>query len=76
MTYRGRVKGGIVVLDSPKGLADGTEVEVSPLPQTAEPTGDQPTLAEVLKDVIGKVEGFPSDSSINHDHYLYGTSKK
>ncbi len=72
MTYRGRVKNGVIVLASPPDLPEGAEVEVSLV--DAEP--DQPTWAEVFKDVIGKAEGLPADSSINHDHYLYGTSKK
>ncbi len=71
MTYRGTVRGGIVVLDDPTGLAEGTEVEVAPLSETK-----QPTWAEVWKDVIGKAKGLPSDSSRNHDHYLYGTGKR
>lgn len=71
MTYRGRVKKGVVILDDPMGLPDGTEVEVAPLPEEK-----QKTWAEVLKDFIGKAEGLPSDSSQNHDHYLYGTPKK
>ena len=72
MTYRGRVKNGVVVLSPSANLPEGAEVEVSPV--GAEPDG--PTWAEVFKDVIGKAEGLPADSSINHDHYLYGASKK
>ncbi len=72
MTYRGRVENGVVVLASPAELPEGAEVEVSLL--GADP--DEPTWAEVFKDVIGKAEGLPADSSINHDHYLYGASKK
>ena len=72
MTYRGRVKNGVVVLASPAELPEGAEVEVS----LVDPQQDEPTWAEVFKDVIGKAEGLPADSSINHDHYLYGTSKK
>ena len=30
MSYRGRVKGGVVVFDAPVQLADGTEVIVEP----------------------------------------------
>jgi hypothetical protein len=31
MTHRGRVKNGVVVLDDPKALAEGTEVSVRPV---------------------------------------------
>ena len=72
MTFRGRFKNGVVVLDPPATLPDGCEVDVT----IAEGQALAPTWAEVFKDVIGKAEGLPSDSSINHDHYLYGTSKK
>jgi len=72
MTYRGRVKNGVVVLDAPISLPEGAEVEVS----AREPAKETPTWAEVFKDVIGKAKGMPADSSTNHDHYLYGTPKK
>jgi hypothetical protein len=72
MTYRGHVKNGVVVLDEQISLPEGAEVEVSPKVAETQP----PTWAEVFKDVIGKAEGLPADSSINHDHYLYGTPKK
>ena len=80
MTYHGKVRDGVIVLDPPVNLPEGSEVEVSPLPANAEasiPGGaDGPTLAEIFKDWIGKAEGMPSDSSLNHDHYLYGVPKK
>ena len=72
MTYRGRVRNGVVVLENPAALPEGAEVEVTPTSEKDLP----PTWAEVFKDIIGKAEGLPSDSSINHDHYLYGTPKK
>lgn len=41
------------------------------------PAGDEvPSLYERLRDVIGSVDNLPTDASINHDHYLYGTPKK
>ncbi len=72
MTYRGRVKNGVIVLDEPMTLPEGAEVEVS----ATSPDLSEPTWAEVFKDLIGKAEGLPPDSSINHDHYLYGAPKK
>jgi hypothetical protein len=72
MTYRGRVQNGVIVLENPSALPEVAQVEVTP-------TGEEdtrPTLAEIFKDIIGKAEGLPADSSINHDHYLYGTPKK
>lgn len=72
MTYRGRVKNGVVVLEPPATLPEGVEVQVTPTAEEQLP----PTWAEVFKDVIGKAEDLPPDSSINHDHYLYGVPKK
>jgi hypothetical protein len=72
MTYSGLVKNGVIVLDPPAKLPEGSKVEVSPATDTAA----EPTWAEVFKDVIGRAEGLPSDSSNNHDHYLYDVPKK
>lgn len=72
MTYRGHVKKGVIVLDPPAELPEGAEVEV----RATEPASAQPSWAEVFRDVIGKAEELPADSSINHDHYLYGAPKK
>jgi hypothetical protein len=71
MTYRGRVQGGVIVLEDARGLLEGAEVQVQPV-ENAEP----PTWAEVLKEVIGTADGLPADSSRNHDHYLYGLEKQ
>lgn len=72
MTYRGKIKNGVVVLDPSASLPEGAEVQVIATNGEALP----PTWAEVFKDVIGKAEGLPADSSTNHDHYLYGTPKR
>ena len=79
MVYRGRVKGGIVVLESAHALPEGTEVRVEVV--TAE--GDRPlldengqTLGEKLMKYAGKAVGLPEDAALNHDHYLYGAPKR
>lgn len=72
MTYRGRVKNGVIVLDPPASLPEGAEVEVSAVPGE-EPV---PTLAERYRDLIGILDGLPPDASMNHDHYLYGAPKR
>jgi hypothetical protein len=61
MTYRGRVKNGVIVLDPPATLPEGAEVEVRAPHEEA-----GPTWAEVFRDVIGKAEGLPADSSLVH----------
>ena len=74
MTYRGHVKNGVVLLDEPVGLPDGTEVDVSPRGEPGD--GAEPTLGEKLLQYAGKARGLPSDLARNHDHYLYGVPKK
>jgi hypothetical protein len=48
-------------------LPEGAGVDVTP-------TGEAviPSLYERLKDIVGVADDLPSDSSDNHDHYLYG----
>ena len=79
MTYKGHIENGVVVLDPPAKLPDGTEVDVALREQRDPSAGDEkriPTLAERLAPLIGSVKGLPSDLAENHDHYLHGTPKK
>jgi len=79
MTYRGCVQNGVVVLDDPAELADGTVVSVRPVskrPASRKPPKELPTLYERLKPFIGSLDGLPADFSVNHDHYLYGVPKR
>ena len=69
MTYRGHVKKGVILLDTPALLPEGAEVEV----RASEQASTQSTWAEVFRTIIGQADGLPADSSVNHDHYLYGT---
>ena len=81
MTVRGKVKNGKVLLDDPKALPEGTEVEVRPLKKQkhatrARKTKESPrSLADRLRSVIGKARNLPPDASVNHDYYLYGLPK-
>ncbi len=72
MTYKGRVRNGLIVLDPPAELPEGTEVRVEPV----EDDDDYRGLREGLLSLSGIVEGLPSDMARNHDHYLHGTPKK
>jgi hypothetical protein len=72
MTYRGRIKNGVVVLDASASLPEGSEVEVSPLPD--EKKG--PTLSERYKNFVGSLDGLPKDMAENHDHYIHGAPKR
>jgi hypothetical protein len=76
MTYRGTVKGGVIVVDGPTKPPEGAVVSVNVIESMPVEQESGPTWAEVFKDVIGKAKGLPADSSSNHDHYLYGVPKR
>lgn len=71
MTYLGRVKNGVVVLDGGSPLADGTVVKVEPVPPTRAGADENDLFRAGNR---AKPTGIP-DLSINHDHYLYGHPK-
>jgi hypothetical protein len=80
MTYRGKVSRGVVILDNPAALPEGTLVEVQP---THEPGGQGSGGSQEVKDLremllrwAGKARGLPPDMARNHDHYIHGRPKK
>jgi hypothetical protein len=84
MTYRGRVKDGMIVLEDSAQLPEGAEVRVEFDPAETPPVrpddvelDDQiPTIGQRLLKLAGKAKGLPVDAARNHDHYLYGTPKR
>lgn len=70
MTYRGKVKGGLIVLEKNAHLEDGTDVRVEPLFRGTT------RLSKRLLKHAGKATGLPHDAARNHEHYLYGTAKR
>jgi hypothetical protein len=71
MVYKGKIKGGMVVMDDAIDLPEGLEVEI----HIPDPRYAGPTLYERLESVIGIAEGLPSDLAENHDRYIHGQSK-
>jgi hypothetical protein len=69
MSYRGTVKGGVVILEGDVRLPDGATVQVDLL-NTSDENG--PSLFERLQSVIGKATGLPADAASNIDRDLYG----
>ncbi len=71
MIYKGRVQGGVIVLDPPGELPEGTIVEVSLLDEAEamEPLDPLYTVGELAVDM-----GM-SDLASNIDYYLYGHPK-
>jgi hypothetical protein len=79
MIYRGHVKGGVVVLESPNVLPEGVEVRIEVVPSEIEgPLLDEhgETLGQKLMKYAGRAVGLPEDAASSHDHYLYGTPKR
>jgi hypothetical protein len=71
VSYKGKVKNGVVVLPAEAKLSEGAEVEVTPIAQSQ---GDD--FTEMLVSIAKKVRGLPRDLAEQHDHYLYGTPKR
>jgi hypothetical protein len=78
MTYRGKVKNGVVVLDDPSALPEGAEVSVRPVKgnRRSANRGRRRSLYERFKPFIGIAKGLPPDLARNHDHYLHGRPKQ
>ncbi len=72
MTYKGTVKNGVVVLDEPSSLPEGTPVEIRP----TKVSKSVMQLKETLLRWAGKADGLPSDMARNHDHYIHGRARK
>ncbi len=74
MSYRGRVRNGVIVLDSEAVLPEGAIVTVEQIEQA--PGATDGGWARELPKIAGTATGLPSDLARNHDHYLYGTPKR
>ena len=71
MTYRGHVKGGVVVIDSPTPLPEGMVVEITPVDILLDVEG-KPVHPAFLKVGDHAIDMGVSDLGSNIDHYLYG----
>ncbi|MCK4659124.1 MAG: hypothetical protein KAV82_06335 [Phycisphaerae bacterium] len=74
MTYRGKVKNGVVVLDGEAMLPEGVVVRVEPVEATKPKTGA--TVYKRLAEIAGKAAGLPPDLARQHDHYLHGQARR
>ena len=73
MTYRGHVKGGVIVLDLKIPLPEGTEVTIELVAKANEEPEDSNNPLLKMLDVA--VDMGAPDLSSNIDHYLYGHPK-
>jgi hypothetical protein len=78
MEIDGVVQNGVIVPQGDCPLAEGTKVRIRPSADTGE--GNLPSLADRLRRLAEEAElascDLPTDLAINHDHYLYGTSRR
>ena len=74
MDYRGKVSGGVVVLEPGVDLPEGAEVRVEVL--TSPLSSPSTTLGQRLMKFAGRAKGLPADMAENHDHYLHGQAKR
>lgn len=79
MTYRGHVEKGVIRLERPHDLPDGTEVSVRPIrpaPRRGRAGRRSTSSHGALLKLAGKAKGLPADAARNVDHYLYGHAKR
>ena len=71
MPYKGHVENGVIVLDEPAALEDGTAVDVEVAGRRADAAEPlQNSLYERYRPFIGTLDGMPEDWAENHDKYL------
>ena len=75
MTYRGKVKNGVVVLDKGQELPEGMRVTVRPAPAAGKPAkrpkANRPDRKGIRK-FAGIIDDLPPDASEKVEDYLYG----
>jgi hypothetical protein len=72
MTLQGTVQNGVIVMDHPGHVPEGTRVEI----HIQETTQVGSPLREILLRHAGKAMDLPEDMAEQHDHYLHGTPKR
>lgn len=72
MSYKGTVRNGVVVLEPPIQLPEGTPVRVEP--DSPPPVRDEDLDPAWRIGELAKPTGVP-DLAVNADHYLYGHPK-
>ena len=79
MELEGTIQNGVAVPDGECSLPEGTKVRIAEVSNRPAPTLEM-TLSEKLLRLAEECErrpsDLPTDLSINHDHYLYGTPKQ
>jgi len=76
MVAKGRLDGKMIVLDGPLDLPAGSRVVLQVEPEAVRPLPTSQSLLEWIEANAVEAPVLPADLSRQHDHYLYGTSKK
>ena len=71
MTFRGTVKGGVVVLEQPSALPEGTPVTISPVEQPIAESPSEPNsiwrkMVEIGRNAESAPSDLPDDLAENH----------
>ena len=73
MPYKGHVEKGVIVLDDPVVLEDGTSVAIEVTGRPADSAQSSPKLRHArYESLIGSLEDMPGDWAEGHDMYLRG----
>ena len=75
MTYFGRVRNNVIVLDDGVALPNGMEVRIEPISSAGAATSGG-SLLDRLGDMVGSIPDLPEDLAENHDHYVHGSAKR
>ena len=77
MTCKGKVSGGVVLLEDPRAFQEGTEVRVvaARRPRKRKLPALEGLRATLLRHA-GKGRRLPPDLAKNHDYYIHGTARK
>jgi hypothetical protein len=74
MELEGTVQNGVIVVNSPDPLPEGTKVKI--VVETPGEPARKSTLGERLLKHAGTVTDLPPDMAEQHDHYIHGTPKR
>ncbi len=76
MSYRGRVRNGVVEFEDGPVPPDGTAVRIEPIDASDQATDAAEEYVRTMMEIAGTARGLPADLARNHDHYLHGRPKK
>lgn len=76
MSYRGKVRNGVVEFEEGPIPPEGTVVRVVPWTEASTSPPEGTSGERLLRHAGTAGPGLPSDLARNHDHYLHGHPKR